>query len=668
MGNKSDLSSPPTAVEYFGAIMTTLEADSEERNHTNELMSLLSTVLQHVSTGLIKSKFAAVSTFLVSFISDDTVEEMELEGGSVYKHIIACLGVLLSTLDPSYFSSKQVSKILTLLLQYSVDKIPKARRESHRVLTDLLIQHSNCNSTILGEKSASFCSDILEKAYEGQDVTRTLQLLTFLRSLLPVLPSPAAYKLIESLVRFLNSDNSLLVLGSYRTISSYIVDEKSDISTEDLKSLIEVLIENVPDPSQPDAASEFILLITAVLMKINKVEESHNDESVLSSYIAVVVRLICVNFSSDDRGLTKIAQRSLRDLILTCIHSEYIDRAITGKEGPVIDILTSFEALTSYRFHNSWNAIVEPTAAIFKVIGSYSPACAQLLSPLTLSLVDMYEAAMVDASDEDYSIQVHRVVGIAVESLGSERFLSIVSLSNSKDNKLLLAPKREWLLPLLDTHSQSSPCSLSFFGKHILTMARAHMEASKVEGAKPKDITWNSNCSIRLWRLLPAWCEAATDTSVMFPNMVKTLVAAANDNRFPELGKIVCQSLTNIIQSNLSALNDDDKSNTESNEDFSAALYDEDEVENEDEEEGEEEEEEEGEEEKGKFNKPIVCKIDKAVAKDNIDALSPFAATFLPLLFNLYDQAHGVWPGLPAACPHLGYGTGNLIMKFIISF
>jgi ribosomal RNA-processing protein 12 len=156
-------------------------------------------------------------------------------------------------------------------------------------------------------------------------------------------------------------------------------------------------------------------------------------------------------------------------------------------------------------------------------------------------------------------------------------------------------------------------------------------------------------------------------------SQAKTLVAAANDTRYPEMGKIVCNGLTNLIGSNLAALSDEREEETENEEAFKSALYEEEEGDGEEDqtttlkERDSDAEEDEGEDEDEELYKErskfVIHKkhfrISKEVARSNIDAIIPFAAKFLPVLFNLLDASHGEWPAPPSPPPHLGYGAGG---------
>jgi hypothetical protein len=182
-----------------------------------------------------------------------------------------------------------------------VDKIPKARREAHKVLSDLLLEHSSQGLPMLGERSASFCSEIMAKAFKGQDATQSLQLLTLLRSILPTLPSASSLKLIESLLNFISSDNILLVLGSYRTLHSYISDPRTNMEASDISTFINVLKENAPDPTSPDASTEYVLLLAAIIQKLKKV-----DQDMLAEVLPAGIYSLCGYYASDDRNLTKV--------------------------------------------------------------------------------------------------------------------------------------------------------------------------------------------------------------------------------------------------------------------------------------------------------------------------------------------------------------------------
>ncbi len=179
----------------------------------------------------------------------------------------------------------------------------------------------------------------------------------------------------------------------------------------------------------------------------------------------------------------------MRDLIFNCVDASFIDNSFASSNGSLQKIISSFEALTAYRFQNSWNAMVEPMAALYKNVGGYSSAgTTTLLSKLTLALVELYEVGI--ENEDEYPVHVHRVVGVAVEYLGAEKFLSMVPLA-AADKPGVLAPKREWLLSLLEEYAGSSACSLSFFGKHILSMARQHENMSRTPDMKPKDVKWH---------------------------------------------------------------------------------------------------------------------------------------------------------------------------------
>lgn len=108
---------------------------------------------------------------------------------------------------------------------------------------------------------------------------------------------------------------------------------------------------------------------------------------------------------------------------------------------------------------------------------------------------------------------------------------------------------RAWILGVMKTSlSTAQPESplLSFFKDHILALAR---DCDRMASLVPRDKIFHQSNVLSLWSLFPLFCSSPTDTSETMPLLTETLVKALSDKRYPGLIPVICDGLSNLVES-----------------------------------------------------------------------------------------------------------------------
>ena len=175
---------------------------------------------------------------------------------------------------------------------------------------------------------------------------------------------------------------------------------------------------------------------------------------------------------------------------------------------------------------------------------------------------------------------VHRVVGAAIEGAGPQAVLQLLPLGVDPATGVS-DQSQTWLIPLLQQHVRNG--SLLWFGSNLIALANSLLASAEEASVNGLEVAGRNMQLIahQLWGLLPAFCRSPCDVPESFPHMAKVLGQKIGEGG--EVAVIVCNSLSTLIE-------DARNENSEA-------------------------------------------------GNDAIGAIKPFAANFLPVLFNFFLQA-----------------------------
>ena len=189
-------SNAPSATEYFATILTALET-SDTRSTLRELVFLLSLVLPHVPSAVIRAKFDLVGTLFQEIAG---AANTLVDGSTILRHIVGSIGVLCErqAATSSVWARPSSLQVLGMLLAFCVDERPKVRRVAQIAATQLLQSHATAGFSALASPVAKFAAQVFHSDSQGEGqgegTSATLHMIAFLRRVVPLMSASTALK------------------------------------------------------------------------------------------------------------------------------------------------------------------------------------------------------------------------------------------------------------------------------------------------------------------------------------------------------------------------------------------------------------------------------------------------------------------------------------------
>ena len=133
--SKADKLNEPTSVDYFSALLTSLDsADSQESLSAS--VALLSIVIKTIEPDLLKAKFSISSKLLLGLLS----RHGQSEDASIVRGLLGCLSVLLRAQGSGaeIWNQSSTVRVMDSLLAFVIDKRPKVRKAAQHAICAIL--------------------------------------------------------------------------------------------------------------------------------------------------------------------------------------------------------------------------------------------------------------------------------------------------------------------------------------------------------------------------------------------------------------------------------------------------------------------------------------------------------------------------------------------------
>ena len=123
----------PSAVEYFGALLTSLDS-SDNLESLSATISLLTIVIKTINKDMLRAKFSISAKLLLELLS----RHVQCEDASIVRGLVGCLSVLLRAQDQETWSYASTIRVLDSLLPFVIDGRPKVRKSAHHAVSVIL--------------------------------------------------------------------------------------------------------------------------------------------------------------------------------------------------------------------------------------------------------------------------------------------------------------------------------------------------------------------------------------------------------------------------------------------------------------------------------------------------------------------------------------------------
>ncbi|KAJ0406910.1 hypothetical protein P43SY_001761 [Pythium insidiosum] len=528
---------PPSATEYFAALMTALE--SAAASHQSEITQLLSMVLPLVSEPVLRAKFSAVAKCLSAVLQ----EANGAGDGALIRSASTCLGLTLLAQEPStaVWSRPEVLRTFHLLLSLATDARPKVRKTGQKLLADVLEHHAEHQCDALSTHIASFAENVFS-ASTSKDEARLVQLIGFLKVALPFLQRKVVSSLVDALCRYTDSSVKNLRIVTHEALDALTQAPTSKLSQDTLvKLLTTVLNAKTTSVHDDDVAVHVVSILETALVRLSTVNEKRARD-----LLPRVVVLVCAHLENANAGVQAQSAQSLLLILTQCVPAELLESEHDATD--LARVLSSLQSLMTLRFQPAWSHVFSMLAELFAFYGT---ASSPALDPVLRTCVDLHAAAEQMAarhqsSGKDEMQQLFaQVAAAAVGAIGPAKFLELVPLTHETE---ILDERRVWLLPVFLEALKTHPCTLEFFASHVLEMAKRCESASRADSVTPLQARKLQNWTMQLWGLFPSFCVSCVDIDTSFKKIAKLLANAMADERYPELRLTVCQGLQALVK------------------------------------------------------------------------------------------------------------------------
>ncbi|EQC38838.1 hypothetical protein SDRG_03796 [Saprolegnia diclina VS20] len=508
--------------EYFAALMTALE--STDATHTHEILQLLSMVLPEVHEAVLRTKFDAVAHCLVRVMHDAQANSdvASLKSGLV------CLGLVLQALEPtpSVWSHPTVLKTFHVLLALATDPQPKIRKTAQISIVKILEVHADAHCDALSTHIASFAENILASAV-AKDQTKVLQLVGFLASALPLLPSEVVTSLTEALFKLLGANQKTLSLVTLQALDALVSAPQSQVSAACLYGTLNTVLEMDANVHDKDVAICLIHITCRSVARLQPLHAAHAQE-----LLPRVVVAMCTYFESQHVQVHRKTAECLNVAL----------QATLDLSSAAPRVLFSLESLLNLRYQHAWSSIF---VLLSSLVSFFGQGASPSFDGVFKTTVELYEAmdAMPQASDEMRKAFTRFMIASTI-AVGAERMIAVVPLQNGAG----IVEERTWLIPVVRDAVKQIPSRLEFFATHILNLAKNCEAVARSDSTTPLESKRMQARTMQLWSLFPSFCTKPTDLNQSFKKIAKTLANAMSDKRYPELQLLVCQGLQALIK------------------------------------------------------------------------------------------------------------------------
>ncbi|XP_064418948.1 RRP12-like protein [Latimeria chalumnae] len=535
-----------TETEYFGALMTTLEA-VESVDSVTAVTYLLNLVLKRVPSPVLIKEFSNTSRVFMDIMSS----QANSDSTSALRWVLSCVATLLRKQDATTWSYPSTLQVYHGLLSFTVHSKPKVRKAAQHGVCSIL----KGSELMFGENApphhpatpstAKFCIKEIEDSGGSKEATTTLHVLGLLKELLPCFPVNSIKSCCEVILRVMTLSHVLITACAMQALHSLFAGSSSSSSlTAELNAqIITALYDYLPNEND----------LQPVLAWLAVMEKAHVSLSRIQSGLCVghLPRVFSTTmncFLSPHSQVISMAAQTLKTLLKECVGPNMAEIGpikSTDAPGPASYVCKMFRAVEdglTYRFHSAWAFVLQVLRVFFEVAGK---SCYLIMTKCLQSLCDLRCTAHFP-----YTGELDDAVGAAVESMGPEIVLQAIPLeiNGTEDN---FDFPRSWLIPVIRDHVKNA--ELGFFSRYFLPLAATlkNRVTELTQAGRPLEAKIYDTLQWQIWTMLPGFCTKPVDVTQSFKGIARTLGMAISDR--PDLRLTVCQALRTLINKGLEA-------------------------------------------------------------------------------------------------------------------
>ncbi|KAE9421370.1 hypothetical protein Angca_007316, partial [Angiostrongylus cantonensis] len=512
-----------TDVEYFAALLTTLEGSStSEPCRTAAISFLLQLIVKKVSKDVLQSKFARTVQVLYTKI----LENSENPEGSALKYLLSVLGVVLRAQPAYVWNAANTKNILVSVAALCVHEKPWVRTMARRVVRAVLTDPVTAMDNGLHAASSSvgtFVQQHLQAALESRSGDMAaIRYLCLLEGIMHKMPSSLFKQLAEIILRSLAVADQMVKCSALQCLHRCLQRQPCDaaLSVEVNVLLVKALRELCP-PSEDVTVCAYWMQALAETHVCLTAKDPNRCCGLLPSTLEIVVKLF-------DTGNEQLAQVTYQ------IVARLIERSVQDNENCAKILLTFLDQALNVHSTTVWKYVLRSEMRLFEVAGIGITGDEFCKAMQTLALLR-------EGNDSFCRQELDFTVGCAVRHVGAPAVLSAIPLGIDTDAAILdIEFTRSWMIPILRVNLHNAP--LEFFSSYFLPLAmKIHRRLGSLDPVPRRLYT---TLQAQLWELLPSFCDSPSDIEKSFPQLAPVLGAALNER--PDLRPSILSALRRI--------------------------------------------------------------------------------------------------------------------------
>ncbi|KAK6738869.1 hypothetical protein RB195_020767 [Necator americanus] len=497
-----------TDVEYFAALMTTLEGASiNEPNRTAAVAFLLQLIVKKVPKEVLQAQFMRT----VQILYTKMLENSEQNENSPLKYLLSILGVVLRAQPARVWNNANTRNMVVSVAALCAHDKPWVRTMARRVVRAVLTDPVTSTDNGLHAAASGvgmFVQQQLQTALSSKkdDVT-TVRYLCLLEGVMHKMPSTLFKQLAETILKSFTVADPMVKCSAlqclYRCLQRQPCDAALSVETNAL--LVKALTQLSP-PCEDVTVCAYWMQALAEAHVCLTAKDPYRCYSLLPSTFDILVKF----FDNGDEQLAQVTYQILARIIERCVQ----DNEVCAKK-----LLLLLDSALNVQSTTVWKYVLRSQMRLFEAAGAgiIGDEFNQALKTL----------ALLRESDDCFCKQeVDFTVGCAVRHVGAPAVLSVIPLGIDPTAAVLNTEfTRSWLIPVLRVNLHNAP--LAFFFSNILPVAVKIYR--RLESLDPVPQRLYSTLQMQLWELLPSFCDSPSDLEKSFPQLAPVLGAAMNE-------------------------------------------------------------------------------------------------------------------------------------------
>ncbi|KAJ3546583.1 hypothetical protein NM688_g5502 [Phlebia brevispora] len=562
----------PTA--YFAALLTTLDSTLQTARASGPSFGegdvlpaelyLLALVIPYVAHPVIRSNLNTILSLTAPLFPALVPHAPPLRSQ------LTIYATVLHALEKPQLETPGLRQAFGSLLHLCLDPRPKVRKKAAELVKDVLsspppplIRHPYADRVAewtissLGELTEGGIPKFKGKKAETDGTDTAIHLLTFLRPVLPMLPSSSLPTITASLLTLPRLGNPYLSQSSYSILADLLavpVDDPVNNLQGQLQDILQAVLSDPPSNTDMTLAPAWASVVGHAMLAFRS-----SDPDACVAKVGDVWKALWSFLDSDQRAIRQSTSDAL-DSLVKCFTPEMIQSAVkdkTGTKATLRKLITLVDkALGSLSYANATPEILSVLSSLiaglrYRTGPSHSPTAAELLlMPLIVKVANL----RIQKTFE-YKEAADLVCSTAMRIMGPGVLLRELPLNLEPADRQAGKEPRAFLLPML---SQPHPSPLSHFVSYFVPLTERMFDLqqnAESEGRQSEAKVW-SVLVHQIWSGLHGYCYGATDLRKTLTPQLSQMLSQLLYSQ-PDLRPAVLKALKVLAETNVAIASGD---------------------------------------------------------------------------------------------------------------